>query len=63
VEKFDVYGPKVIAGAGELPSTVADRSIPIRLRRRKPEESVERFRLRQARAEARAIRPPDWSAL
>jgi hypothetical protein len=63
VERFDVFGPKVIAGAGTLPSTVADRAIPIRLRRRKPDEPVDAFRLRQATAEAEAIRQPDWSAI
>ena len=33
VEWFDVFGPKVVAGIGDLPPTVADRSIPIRLKR------------------------------
>jgi Protein of unknown function (DUF3631) len=63
VERFDVFGAKVVAGAGELPSTVADRAIPIRLRRRRPDEPVERFRLRRATAEAQAIAHPEWSAL
>jgi hypothetical protein len=38
VEAFDVYGPKAVAGIGDLPATVADRSIPIRLKRRAPSE-------------------------
>lgn len=56
VEAFDVYGPKAIAGIGDLPATVADRAIPIRLKRRAPSEPVARFRRRTAEAEAVAIR-------
>jgi hypothetical protein len=52
VEEFDVFGPKAIAGIGDLPATVADRSIPIRLKRRAPHEPVARFRQRDAQAEA-----------
>jgi hypothetical protein len=55
VERFDVYGPKAIAGIGNLPTTVADRAIPIRMKRRAPGEKVERFRDRQARSEAESI--------
>src|SRR3954453_22249920 len=36
VEWFDVYGPKAIAGIGDLPDTATDRSIPIRMKRRAP---------------------------
>jgi hypothetical protein len=55
VEAFDVFGPKAIAGIGDLPATVADRSIPIRLKRRAPDEAVERFRRRTADALAQRI--------
>jgi Protein of unknown function (DUF3631) len=48
VDWFDVYGPKAIAGIGDLPSTVADRSIPIRMKRRTASEPIERFRQRTA---------------
>jgi hypothetical protein len=48
VEWFDPFCPKVIAGIGDLPDTVQDRSIPIRLKRRLGTEPVERFRWRQA---------------
>ena len=58
VEEFDVYGPKAIAGIGNLPTTVADRSIPIRLKRRAPSEPVARFRERIARGEAERIAFP-----
>jgi hypothetical protein len=52
---FPVFCPKVIAGIGKLPDTVADRSIPIELRRRRPSEKVERFRLRKVGPEALPI--------
>ncbi len=55
VERFDAYGPKAIAGIGDLPATVADRAIPIRLKRRAPDERVAKFRRRIAEAEAKAI--------
>lgn len=42
VEGFDVFSPKMIAGIGDLPDTVEDRSIPIRLTRSTP---TKRFRL------------------
>src|SRR5829696_1162016 len=54
-EDFPVYCPKAIAGIGKLPDTVADRSIPIELRRRRPSEKVERFRLRKVGPEALPI--------
>ena len=44
--KFATFAPKVIAGIGAIADTVADRSIPIRMRRRLPSESIERFRER-----------------
>ncbi len=62
VEEFDVYGPKAIAGIGDLPDTVADRAIPIRLKRRAPNEPVAKFRRRTASAEAKEI-DFDWSGL
>ena len=58
VEQFDVYGPKAIAGIGNLPDTVADRAIAIRLKRRRPDEAVQKFRHRTALAEARDIADP-----
>src|SRR5215217_5859303 len=49
---FPIFSPKAIAGIGTLPDTVADRSIPIELQRRRPSERVERFRLRKVGPEA-----------
>ena len=48
---FAVFSPKAIAGIGQLPDTVQDRSISMELRRRAPNEQVDRFRERDARAE------------
>jgi hypothetical protein len=62
VDAFDVYGPKAIAGIGNLPATVADRSIPIRMKRRMADEPIAKFRRRSAKAEAEAI-GLDWSAV
>jgi Protein of unknown function (DUF3631) len=56
VEAFQVFGPKALAGIGELPHTVADRSLPIRLKRRARSERVDRFRLRDAAADAAPLR-------
>jgi hypothetical protein len=57
VDELEVFGPKAIAGIGKLPDTVADRAIPIRLKRRAPGEVVAQFRRRLADAEANAIEP------
>ncbi len=53
---FDTFCPKAIAGIGKLPDTVADRSIPIRLRRKPPGTEVARFRRREVEPEAAELR-------
>jgi hypothetical protein len=53
---FPVFCPKVLAGIGTLPDTVNDRCIPIALARRKRDEPVRRFRLREVQQEAGPIR-------
>jgi hypothetical protein len=55
-QDFSTFCPKAIAGIGELPGTVADRSIPIRLQRQATGEKVERFRLRDVEGEATLLR-------
>jgi hypothetical protein len=52
---FATFCPKAIAGIGRLPDTVADRAIPILLKRRTVAEPVDRFRERDARRDARAL--------
>ena len=41
---FCVYSPKMIAAIGELPETLMDRAIKIPMRRKLPNESVDRLR-------------------
>ncbi len=53
---LDVYCPKAFAGIGSLPGTIADRSIPILMRKRTAFQQVERLRRRDARGEARVPR-------
>jgi len=62
LEEFDVFGPKAIAGIGKLPDTISDRAVPIRMRRRSPDEIVARFRQRIAAAEAQQL-AFDWSSV
>jgi len=44
---FSVFCAKVLAGIGTLPTTIADRAVPIVLARKKPSEAVTRFRRRE----------------
>jgi len=41
---FSTYSACAIALIGKLPATLADRSVPIELRRRKPDEPIKSFR-------------------
>jgi Protein of unknown function (DUF3631) len=52
---FSVFCPKALAGIRDLPETISDRSIPIRLKRRAPSEPVERFRRRDAEEQAESL--------
>jgi hypothetical protein len=64
VKNFSVFCPKVLAGIGRLPDTVADRSIPITLSRKTQQDLVERFRLRRVIAESEELRArlQNWAA-
>jgi putative DNA primase/helicase len=42
--QFSVWAPMAIAAIGKVPSTIEDRAILIRLRRRRPDEPTESFR-------------------
>jgi hypothetical protein len=53
---FSTFSPKAIAGIGNLPDTISDRSVPIRLKRAARGEHVERFRRRDVEAEASSLR-------
>lgn len=48
VQHFKVFCAKAFAGIGSLPDTISDRCIPIRLVRKSRDETVERFRKRDA---------------
>jgi hypothetical protein len=52
-QQFSVYCPKVIVLIGNLTDTLADRCIPISMRRRKPSEEVARFFYSQAARDAK----------
>jgi hypothetical protein len=53
---FRVFGPKALCGIGSLPMTIADRSIPIRLRRKLKSETTERARDAAVRAAMTPLR-------
>jgi hypothetical protein len=54
-KEFHVFCPKLIAGIGTLPDTVAGRSFPIRMQRKKRDEHTERFIFRDVQPEATAL--------
>jgi hypothetical protein len=61
---FSTFCPKAIAGIGKLPDTIADRAIPIRLKRAIAGERVERFRRRDVGPETEELRKEieEWCA-
>jgi hypothetical protein len=56
VKAFRAFAAVAVAGIGDLPDTILDRSIVIRMRRRAPDEHVEPFRSRRARPVGEALR-------
>jgi hypothetical protein len=64
LKSFKTFCAKAIAGIGEPPDTIADRSIPIVMKRRTSEEPVTRFRHRDAAADAEPLAGAcaDWAA-
>ncbi|MCZ7587362.1 MAG: DUF3631 domain-containing protein [Gaiella sp.] len=56
VEPFEVFGAKALAGIGDLPDTLADRSLPVRLNRRGPGETVAPLRENRPPADAATLR-------
>lgn len=65
VQAFLTFAPVALAGIGELPDTVADRSIHITMRRRRPDEPVRKFRIREAKPEGAQLwlRLDAWAGL
>ena len=59
---FSTYSPCAIALIGKLPGTLADRSVPVDLRRRRPDEAVEAFRFdRTGRLDQLARKAARWA--
>jgi hypothetical protein len=56
IKEFRVFCPKCFAGIGQLPDTVASRSIVIEMLRKLPEEQVEPFRQRAVKTAALPIK-------
>ena len=56
LQEFNIFCPKVLVGIGKLPPTIADRCLPIRLKRRTAAEPVEKFRLRTSPGQAEPLR-------
>ena len=52
---FQIYSAKALAGIGKLPDTIADRTIEIRLKRKKAGDQAERFRRREVRGAAEPV--------
>lgn len=48
---FETWSPVAIAMIGKLNATLADRAIEIRMRRKRPDEQVTKYRSREGRAE------------
>lgn len=60
VRQFRTWAPKAVALIGQLPDTLADRSIEVRMRRRAPDEEVASLRRDQLEREAESIRRRAW---
>ncbi len=56
VVEFPAFAAVALAGIGDLPDTIIDRSIVIRMKRRAPDERIEQFRRRQVAPKGEALR-------
>ncbi|WP_022883403.1 DUF3631 domain-containing protein [Glaciibacter superstes] len=63
-KEFRTFAMVAIAGIGDMPDTIEDRAIVIRVKRRRHDESVKPFRSRdgQARLGALRVRLAEWLA-
>jgi hypothetical protein len=59
---FEIFCAKALAGIRELPDTISDRAIAIRLKRRMPSEPIDRFIRRDVEPEGHTLgeRLSDW---
>jgi Protein of unknown function (DUF3631) len=53
--RFKVYAPAALAGIGNLPDTIMDRSVIIRMRRRAPDEPISPYRERLTRPDGEKL--------
>jgi len=53
---FSTFAAVALAGIGDLPDTLMDRSVALRMKRRSPHESVERWRFAAGQTEGHALR-------
>ena len=63
LQPFEVFCPKAFFGIGDfLPDTIVDRAIPVRLKPKTREETVERFRRREVEPDGFELRDrlADW---
>jgi putative DNA primase/helicase len=61
--QFSAWAPVALAAIGHMPGTIEDRSIIVRLRRRRPDEPVESLRLDHAgELDALARKAARWAA-
>ena len=62
--RFRCYAPAAIAGIGNLPDTIMDRAVVVRMRRRAPDERIRDYRERTTRPEGDALREllAGWAA-
>jgi hypothetical protein len=56
VEEFSIYGPKVFALIGNLDGVLADRCLPVELKRKTKDDTVERYRSRVVEPKGHTIR-------
>lgn len=54
--EFQTFAPAIMAGIGNMPDTIVDRAVNIRVRRRKNTETVEPYRIRLHEPELLEIR-------
>ena len=64
IVEFSVYGPKVFAMIGEPDAVLADRSLPVALRRKTKDDEVRRYRSREVEEAGKAVRDKleQWAA-
>lgn len=55
-KRFSTFAPVALAGIGNLPDTIEDRAVVVRMQRRRPSDLVEPWRFRTSLAEGNELR-------